>query len=146
MDRAELLDTLKSLVEAKLEPTDWLKWWEKNGKAVEKLIGSPAASRLKPNYPDSPAGAAHNSQTEAMAILKEARISVKRSMRYHKEFAEFMERYIDDEEAREKEKASSPRQAPTRRFFTMRIARRHQRFSRWPRIGRSSSKSCRSSI
>ena len=106
MNRTELLDTLKSLVEARLDADDWLKWWKKNGTAVEKLIGAPATGRLKPNYPDSAAGAAHNSQTEALRILQEAGIPVKRSPRYHEEFVKFMDQYIKDSDAREKEKAN----------------------------------------
>ena len=104
MDRADLLETLRSLVEGKLEATEWVQWWPKNGKAAEKLLGSGSAERLRPNYKDSDAGAAHNSQQEAMAILKKAGIKAKRSTRYHAEFLVFLKNYMKTENAREMEK------------------------------------------
>jgi hypothetical protein len=107
MNNAQLIETLRALVEGKLEPDAWLAWWKKNGKAVEKLIGAASAERLKPNYPDSAAGAAHNSQTEAMALLEKARVPAKRSTRYHEEFVVFMEGYMKAEAKREKEQADA---------------------------------------
>jgi hypothetical protein len=96
--KAELLQTLKALAEGTLEPDAWQAWWKKNGRGLEKLIGAAAAARLQPKADQSPSEAAFNSQNEAMVVLKNARVRVKRSMCY-------LERYIKEDNAREADKA-----------------------------------------
>ena len=66
MNRTGLFQILKSLVEGEIEAGDWLKWWEKNRGEAASILGKAVASRLAPNCPGSPAGAANQGQNEAV--------------------------------------------------------------------------------
>jgi hypothetical protein len=95
--KAELLQTLKDLVEGKIDEEAWMAWWKPNAAAVKTAFGEKLAEKLKPKSEQLPAEAAFNSQNQAMTILNEAHIPAKRSMCY-------FERYVKSSDALEASK------------------------------------------
>ena len=104
MNQKEFFKVLKSFVEGKLAAADWIDWWNKNRKAVAKLVDANTAKCLAPRHPDSPSASAYDSHLQAVKILKAAGVPARASNRYFKEFRLNIKDFIRQEDARDQQR------------------------------------------
>jgi hypothetical protein len=91
----------QALAEARMEPEDWLDWWERHGQEVKASAPPGLFLRLKPRsvIDNGPSFAAHYSQNAACQVLDLLGVAYNRSDRYHRDWQQAFEQVRREEAA-----------------------------------------------
>ncbi|HET9394441.1 MAG TPA: hypothetical protein VFO36_00175 [Nitrospiraceae bacterium] len=97
------IGAFKDLAEGRLEPNDWLTWWNAHVSEVEAIATRGAFLRIKPTHLDSgPARAAHMSQQGVCKLLDSLAVTYVLSDRYERQAEADFQRFVAAKKAEEK--------------------------------------------